>query len=90
MHGSSTHRSEGWGARALSCVASGDFGALSWLDGGPGGRSVFGLTPAEEVRSDDLRMLDELGLETHLCGTPRPEMAPEMAPAPKRLPVLAS
>jgi len=60
VHGSSTHRSEGWGARALSCAASGDFGALSWLDGGPGGRSVFGLTPAEEVRSDDLRVLDTL------------------------------
>ncbi len=61
----------------------------------------FLTTPNRGV-DDDLRMLDELGLETYVCGTPRPEMAvvptasSPTAPSPtprsgvrRRLPVLA-
>lgn len=51
----------------------------------------FLTTPNRGVE-DDLRMLDELGLETQVCGAPRPEMQglPEVDEARKRLPVLAS
>ena len=54
----------------------------------------FLTTPNRSVE-DDLRMIDMLGLETQVCGEPRPEMEPAPAsPAskggPRRLPVLAS
>ncbi|PRQ02806.1 Biotin synthase [Enhygromyxa salina] len=45
----------------------------------------FLTTPNRGVE-DDLRMLEELGLETQVCGDERPELAP----TPRRLPVLAS
>lgn len=49
-----------WSERVLALAARGELPALSWLDGGPAGRSVVGLSPAEELRTDDLRALDEL------------------------------
>ncbi len=50
-----------WGQRALARAARGDLPGFSWLDGGPTGRSVLGLAPAEEVRSDDLAVVAALG-----------------------------
>lgn len=47
----------------------------------------FLTTPNRGVE-DDLRMIEELGLVTRVCGDPRPELAP--MPVPRRLPVLAS
>jgi len=47
------------------------------------------LTTANRGVDDDLRMLDELGLETQVCGEPRPELQPSPTAA-RRLPVLAS
>ena len=52
----------------------------------------FLTTPNRGVE-DDLRMIEELGLETQVCGETRPEMQPAPRPAAKasrRLPVLAS
>ena len=49
-----------WNARVLALAERGDATRLSWLDGGPTGRSFVGLHPAEEVRTDDLRALDDL------------------------------
>lgn len=49
-----------WAARVLGRAGRGDLTALSWLDGGPKGRSVVGLRPAEEVRTDDLTALSNL------------------------------
>jgi biotin synthase len=48
----------------------------------------FLTTPNRGVE-DDLRMLAELGLETQVCGEPRPELEP-MPRQGRRLPVLAS
>lgn len=47
----------------------------------------FLTTPNRSVE-DDLRMLEELGLQTQICGEQRPELQP--MPTPRRLPVLAS
>jgi biotin synthase len=47
----------------------------------------FLTTPNRSV-DDDLRMIEELGLQTQVCGQPRPELEP--MPTPRRLPVLAS
>ncbi len=44
----------------LSLAASGEQPRLSWLDGGPHGRSVVGVQPREELRSDDLEVLAAL------------------------------
>ena len=50
----------------------------------------FLTTPNRGVE-DDLRMIEELGLETQVCGQPRPELRElQPTPAPRRLPVLAS
>lgn len=51
---------DSWGRRVLACASAGAYPQLSWLDGGPSGRSVVGLLPAEEVRSDDLSILEDL------------------------------
>ncbi|MBV1861075.1 MAG: anthranilate synthase component I family protein [Nannocystaceae bacterium] len=53
-------RDESWGRKVLACASTGAYPQLSWLDGGPRGRSVVGLSPAEEVRSDDLGVLADL------------------------------
>lgn len=44
----------------LAAAASGKHPALSWLDGGPDRRSVVGLDPCDELRTDDVRALDDL------------------------------
>lgn len=49
----------------------------------------FLTTPNRGVE-DDLRMIEELGLETQVCGETRPEMEPHPASKVRRLPVLAS
>ncbi|MGH1347514.1 MAG: chorismate-binding protein [Nannocystales bacterium] len=49
-----------WGRQVLACASTGAYPQLSWLDGGPQGRSVLGLHPMEEVRSDDLACVAEL------------------------------
>lgn len=51
---------QAWARRVLTRASRGDLNALSWLDGGPRGRSVVGLQPAEEVRTDDLAALCDL------------------------------
>ena len=51
---------QSWARRVLTRASRGDLNALSWLDGGPRGRSVVGLEPAEELRTDDLSLLTEL------------------------------
>ena len=78
-----------WGRRVLARASRGDLPALSWLDGGPRERSVVGLRPAEEVRGDDLRVIDalppgywlgwltyEAGVDATLGRTPRARTLP--------------
>jgi anthranilate/para-aminobenzoate synthase component I len=48
------------GAAVLELVARGCGSAWSWIDGGPGGRSVFGMHPDVELRGDDFALLDEV------------------------------
>lgn len=45
----------------------------------------FLTTPNRGVE-DDLRMIEELGLETQVCGDPRPELERQPAPQPKAQP----
>ncbi len=47
----------------------------------------FLTTPNRSVQ-DDLDMLAQLGLEGHVCGTPRPELAPTASSPRRHLPVL--
>ncbi len=53
-------RVDRWARQVLACASTGAYPKLSWLDGGPRSRSVVGLSPAQEVRSDDLAVLAEL------------------------------
>ena len=47
--------------RVLELVARGEAGeAWSWIDGGPGGPSVFGRVPDVELRAEDLALFDEV------------------------------
>jgi len=78
-----------WGRQVLACASAGVYPQLSWLDGGPQGRSIVGLSPAEEVRSDDLATLSDLpsgywlgwltyeaGVDATLGRAPRPRALP--------------
>jgi len=78
-----------WGRRVLACASTGAYPQLSWLDGGPRGRSVVGLSPAQEVRSDDLAVVSDLpsgywlgwltyeaGVDATLGRTPRSRALP--------------
>ncbi len=80
---------DSWGRQVLACASEGAYPQLSWLDGGPSGRSIVGLSPAEEVRSDDLAIVEELrsgywlgwltyeaGVDATLGRPPRPRALP--------------
>jgi anthranilate/para-aminobenzoate synthase component I len=49
----------------LELVAGGCGSAWSWIDGGPHGRSTFGLVPDLELRGEDFGVLDEVDLARH-------------------------
>ncbi len=80
---------EDWGRHVLACASVGAYPQLSWLDGGPRGRSFVGLSPAEEVRSDDLAVVSDLrpgywlGWLTYEAGV---DAALGRAPRPRALP----
>lgn len=80
---------EHWAPRVLARASRGDLEKLTWLDGGPQGRSVLGLEPIDEVRSDDLAVVGglpegywigwlsyEAGVDATLGRTPRSRALP--------------